>query len=523
MNAKALRQSLAANPWIIAVVVSLATFMEVLDTTIVNVSVTHMAGSLAATPDEGTWVLTSYLVANGIVLPISGWLSDVLGRKRFFISCIIGFTAASLACGLADSLPMLIVCRMFQGLFGGGLQPMQQAIVLDSFPPAKRGAAFGLMGITLIVAPVIGPTLGGWITDTYSWRWVFLINVPVGLLAAFLVSNMVHDPEHAKAKGFKNVDYIGLGLIALGFAALQIMLDKGQTEDWFHSDFIIMMACIAGAAIIGAIAWLLTRDDPIVDLTLFKERSFALGTILIFFTGFALYGSSALLPLLVQTQFGYDATLAGLVLSPAGVLLLFLMPLSGQLVSKVAAKYLILIGLTLCGVGMFYTAQFTPQTDYHTFVVMRVVQMVGLPFLFIPVSTLAFSHIPKEKSGKSSALFALARNLGGSVGIAIAASHVVRMSQTHQGFLSRHAVPGDPVYETTLGTLTQNLSDLGAGAESGNMAMGLLYRELIKQSSILGYQDTFYMMAALMFVGVALALFLPRNDPKAQQGEPMGH
>lgn len=526
MNAaRALQQTVAANPWLIAVVVSLATFMEVLDTTIVNVSLTHIAGSLAATPDEGTWVLTSYLVANGIVLPLSGWLAEVIGRKRFFIMCILGFTVASLACGLADSLPMLIVCRLFQGLFGGGLQPMQQAIVMDSFPPSKRGAAFGLMGVTLIVAPVLGPTLGGWITDHFSWRWVFLINVPVGVFAAVMVAALVQDPDHAKAKGLgKGIDFTGLGLIALGLAALQIMLDKGQTEDWFHSDFIVMMAALAALCLIGAVLWLLTRTDPVVDLTLFKEPSFALGTILIFFVGFALYGSSALLPLLVQSQFGYDALLSGLVLSPGAVCLMFLMPMAGQMVNHVPAKYLIIVGTSLCAIGMMYTAHITPQTDYSTFVVMRLVQVIGLPFLFIPVSTLAFSHIPKEKSGKSSALFSLARNLGGSVGIAIAASHVVRMSQTHQATVAQHTISGSPVFEAAQANMQAMLEAQGmASAPAAQTGLAFLYQEMLKQASILAYQDTFYMMGALMLVGVVLALFLPKNDPKAHSDAPAAH
>ena len=518
MNTRAIQSSLMANPWLVAVVVSLATFMEVLDTTIVNVSLTHIAGSLSATPDEGTWVLTSYLVANGIVLPLSGWLSEVIGRKRFFIACIIGFTLASLACGLADSLPMLIICRLFQGLFGGGLQPVQQAIVLDGFPPEKRGAAFGLMGLTLIVAPILGPTLGGWITDTYSCRWVFLINVPVGALAALLVTAIVRDPEHAKARGFgKGIDYTGLGFIALGLGALQVMLDKGQTEDWFNSHFIIIMAIIAGVSLGCAVLWLVSRKDPIVDLTLLKRPSFGLGTILIFCTGFVLYGSSALLPLLVQSLFGYDATLAGLVLSPGGMLLLFLMPLSGQLVNKIPAKYLIITGLSLCAMGSFYTAHFTPQTDYSTFVLMRVLQVVGLPFLFIPVSTLAFSDIPKELSGKASALFALARNLGGSVGISLVASRVAHMSQVHQAYLTQHAIPGYPVFESAVTRYSGAFVEQGIPAVP-EQAYSLIYREMIHQASTLAYQDTFYFMAGILVCALMLALFLPKNNPKVHAG-----
>ena len=500
------------NPWLIALVVSLATFMEVLDTTITNVSLSHIAGTLSASQDESTWVLTSYLVANGIVLPLSGWLSNVIGRKRFFMMCIAGFTGASFACGAATSLEMLIVFRLIQGLAGGGLQPTQQAIILDAFPPSKRGAVFGITGITLIVAPILGPTLGGWITDNYSWRWIFFINVPVGLFAFMMVRRVVTDPLHAAARGLKHIDGIGLALIAIGFGALQIVMDKGQQDDWFDSNFIVAMSLLSAVAIGGAIVWLLRQEDPIVDLRLLADSGFGLAVILIFATGFALYGSSALLPLLVQTQFGYNATLAGLVLSPGGLALLFLMPLSGKLVSKIQARYMISFGLTLLCYGMWYTANVSPQADYMTFVMMRVMQVLGLPFLFIPISVLAFMNIPKEKSNKASALFALARNLGGSMGIAILGSYVARHTQLHQQHLAAHLMPGDPVYEQRLASVTHAIMDKGYSAsEAAPLAMGNLYRELLHQASVLAYHDTFLFMAGIMACGVVLTLFLPAN------------
>jgi DHA2 family multidrug resistance protein len=503
------------NPWLVAVVVSLATFMEVLDTTITNVSLSHIAGSLAASPEESTWVLTSYLVANGIVLPLSGWLSGVLGRKRFFLICIAGFTFASLMCGLATSLPMLIAFRLLQGVAGGGLQPTQQAIIMDSFPPEKRGAVFGITGITMIVAPVLGPTLGGWITDNFSWRWIFYINIPVGLLAFLLVSQMVRDPEHAIAKGLKNIDYVGLGFVALGLGALQIVLDKGQQDDWFSSNFITTFAVITVLSLGFAVIWLLRQKDPVVDLTLLKDKSFGLGTILIFITGFVLYSSSALLPILVQTQFGYDALTAGLILSPGAIGVLLLMPVSGQLVSRIPARYMVMFGLFLCGTGCLLTStHINPDLDYTTFVWLRAVQMMGIPFLFIPVSTLAFMKVPKEKSTKASSLFSLARNLGGSVGIAAVTTIVARSSQTHQSHLVDRLTPGDPVYNSAVQTMTQNGMAHGlTEAAAQSQAMGTVYRELISQSTILAYADTFFVLALLVTAAFAAALFLPMNRP----------
>lgn len=495
------------NPWLIALVVSLATFMEVLDTTITNVSIRHIAGSLAAGYEESTWVLTSYLVANGIILPLSGWLSNVIGRKRFFLICIAGFTAASFACGAATSLEMLIVCRLIQGACGGGLQPTQQAIILDYFPPQKRGQVFAITGITMIVAPVLGPTLGGWITDNYDWRWIFYINIPVGTLAFLLVSRLVEDPPHAQARGAGHVDFIGLGLVALGLGALQVVLDKGQQDDWFESGFICLMAAFSVVSISSAIFWLLGRKDPVVDLRLLKDRSFAMASLMIFVTGFVLYGGSTLLPQLLQSEFGYNSTLAGLVLSPGGLALLFLMPLVGKLVTKVQARYLVTFGLLISAFGMYHTAMMTPQVDYATFTWMRVTQVLGLPFLFIPNSTLAFQNIPRELSNKASALFALFRNVGGSIGIAVAIAYTSRRAQLHQSVLAEHLNPANETYRATLDHVTHL-------AGSSQAAMGILYRQLLAQSNILAYIDGFRFMAIMMISAAVLAILLmPKNRP----------
>ncbi len=503
MNAaKSTYDGSGVNPWLIAVLVSVVTFMEVLDTTIVNVSLSHIAGNLAATEDESTWVLTSYLVSNGIILPLSGWLSNVIGRKRFFIGCIIGFTLASLACGLSNSLGMLVVCRLLQGLAGGGLQPTQQAIVLDAFPPHKRGSVFAITGLTLIVAPILGPTLGGWITDNYSWRWIFYINVPVGIITAILISRIIKDPPDAKAHGFKSVDYIGLSLVALGLGSMQIVLDKGQQEDWFGSNFIVTFFIIAAGCLLSSVMWLLRQKEPVVDLRLLKDRGFGLSCLLIFLVGMILYSSSALMPLLVQSAFGYNATWAGLILSPGGLAVMFLMPISGKLVSRVQARYLMTLGFSLIAFGMWGTTYFSPQTDYQHFMWMRVFQMLGLPFVFIPTSTLAFMHIPKGKNNNASALFSLARNLGGSVGIALFSTYVVRHTQMHQAYLSEHLSPYNPAYNAAV--------NLPGGAAR-------LYRELQLQSSIMAYSDAFALLAVVMAVAAVLTFFfMPRNDPHAK-------
>jgi DHA2 family multidrug resistance protein len=516
MNAAA--RAIAAvkqNPYAVAMAVSLAAFMEVLDTTITNVSLTHIAGTLGSSQDESTWVLTSYLVANGIVLPISGWLSNVIGRKRFFLICITGFTVASLLCGMANSLGMLIVFRLIQGLCGGGLQPTQQAIIMDSFPPEKRGAAMGITGITMIVAPILGPTLGGFITDNYSWRWIFFMNVPVGILAFFLVSRMVQDPPHAKAQGLKTIDYTGLSLVALGLGALQIVLDKGQQEDWFHSQFIVITTIVAVLSLIAAVIWLLKQDDPVIDLRLLLKPSFGLSCLMIFFTGAVLYGSSALLPILVQSQFGYDATLAGLVLSPGGFAVIFLMPLVGRLVGIFPARYLVAIGMAMGAFGMWMTMHITPQSTYEEFVMMRVFQVLGLPLLFVPVSTLAFMNMPKEKSNKASALFSLSRNLGGSIGISLLANYVFRHQQIHQAHLAENLSPTHKPYTNMLADYAHTIFSAGQTmATATAQATGRIYRELGHQAAILAYDDAFRLMSLIMIALVVVAFIMPHNDPR---------
>ena len=515
-----LASKIGVNPWLLAIIVSMATFMEVLDTTITNVSLSHIAGTLGAGTDESTWVLTSYLVSNGIVLPLSGWLSDKIGQKKFFLICIAGFTAASFACGAATSLGMLIFFRLIQGLAGGGLQPTQQAIILDLFPPEKRGAVFGITGITLVLAPIIGPTLGGWITDNYSWRWIFFINIPVGIMVFMLVATLLPASKMLHA-GKRTMDFIGLILIAVGLGCLQIVLDKGQQDDWFGSSFIVWMSVICAVSLIGAVVWLLNHKDPLVDLRLLKIPSFGIAWVLIFFTGFVLYASNALLPLLLQTNFGYDATSAGMVLSPGGIAIVMFMVLSGKLVGKFPARNLIILGLSLMTLGMLNSMiTINPYMSYNNFVVVRVIQVLGLPFLFIPVSAMAFSNIPPGKNNQASALFALSRNLGGSFGISLMLTYITRQAQTNQANLTRHLIPTDPVFQGQVAAIARRIIDAGGNATNAtNQAMGRIYQELLSQASIMSYQHAFGLMAAIMCCGIVLACFLPaKKGGKAPAG-----
>lgn len=501
------------SPWAIAFAASMATFMEVLDTTIVTVSLAHISGTLGAGQEESTWVLTSYIVANAIVLPLSGWLSDVVGRKLYFMISIVGFTAASFLCGAATSLMMLVGFRIMQGLFGGGLQPTQQAIILDAFPPAQRGMAFSMVGITMIAAPILGPTLGGWITDNYDWRWIFFMNIPVGILAFFLTGRLIHDPPSAKAKGWKNIDYIGLSLVTLAVGFLQVMLDKGQQDDWFESGFIVSCAWISGLSAVAAVVWLLRQKIPVVDLTLLKDRGFALSCLMIFVTGFSLYGGAALMPMMLQTLFGYDATMAGLVMSPGGLSLLFMMPLIGKLSGMVQARWLILIGISILSYGMYHSMFITPQMDYGHFVFMRILQVFGLPFLFIPISALAFQNVPKEKNNRASAFYALCRNLGGSVGIAVGSTYVIRHQQMRQAEMVENMSLYDPIFREYFRGHVAKI-----GSEQG--AMAHIYRTLQEQTALLAYIDVYHLMACVVIATAVLALFLPKNNPRASVKAP---
>ncbi len=504
------------NPWIIAFTVMLATFMEVLDTSIANVALRHIAGSLSASVEEATWVLTSYLVANAIILPMGAWFSMLIGRKRFYMICVGVFTISSFLCGIAPSLGWLIFFRVLQGLGGGALQPISQAILVESFPRAKQGMAMAVYGMGVVVAPVIGPTLGGWITDNYSWGWIFFINIPVGILSLMMTSAIIKDPPYLVRKSFASglkVDYTGFALLAIGLGSLEIVLDEGQRNDWFGSPFVVAFAAITVFCLVAVVVWELRQKQPIIDFHVLKERNFALATVSMLVLGFVLYGSTTLLPLFLQTLLGYTAMLSGLVLSPGGVAICICMPMVGFLLRKFQARWLVIFGVCISVFGLLRMSHFTLDVDFSTAVWGRVVQSLGLAFLFVPISTLAFSTIPRERTNYATGLFNLARNIGGSSGIAAITTILARRAQYHQSVLVSHMTPYDPVYRDALARATAAVQAGGAsGADAGAQAQGMLYGTLLKQSSMLAFSDAFWIMGMLFLVIIPL-MFLIKKTP----------
>lgn len=509
-----------ANPWLIAVVVTLAAFMEVLDTTIVNVALPHIAGSLSSSSDEATWALTSYLVANGIVLTISGWLSDLFGRKRYFVICITMFTVTSFLCGIADSLPELIIFRLAQGFFGGGLQPTQQSIILDTFPPEKRGAAFGVAAVAIVVAPVLGPTLGGYITDQFSWRWIFFLNIPVGLIAVFSVLALVEDPPWVKNVKPRRLDAIGLALIVIGLGCLQIMMDRGEDEGWFDSKFIQLMALFAFVGISGAIGWLLVASHPIVRLSVFKDRNFAAGCLMIGVTGGLLYASAVLIPQLAQQTLSYTATWAGLVLSPGGIAVILLIPVTARLMKMIQTRYVIALGFTIMGCALVFSSGLAPNIDFRTLVIMRVFQSAALAFLFVPISTVAYQTLPRELRGDGAALFSMFRNVFGSIGISLSTAEITQRSQVHQTYLSRWASPFHQPFQELIDTYERALQAMGkVGDTAHNLAVGQVYQQFRTQAVVMAYSDVFLYCAVVAFITVPFCFLL---SPGKAGGEPSG-
>jgi len=505
------------NPWLIAVVVALAAFMEVLDTSIANVALPHLAGDLGASNDESTWVLTSYLVSNAIVLPISGWLANIFGRKRFFLMCILVFTLSSLLCGIAPSLPLLILFRVIQGIGGGGLQPMAQAILADTFPPQKRGLAFALYGITAIMAPTIGPTLGGWLTDNYSWRWIFYINLPVGILTLFLVLRVLEDPPYIarNRNAGVRVDYIGISLLALGVGALQILLDKGQEDDWFGSQFIVALAVICVVSLVTLVFWELHTKTPVIDVRMYKNFNFAVANLMIFFLGMLLFAGLVMMPQFLQTLMGYTAQSAGLVLSGASMIILVEMPIVGQLTTKIPAKYIMAFGWLCLAFGMYYsTLGLDLEISFGAASRLRIVQAFGLGFLFVPINLSAYVGVPAEKGNNVSGLVNFMRNIGSSVGTSMVTTLLARRAQFHQSILASHATRYDPAFRNQLSGLSQQLLHAGATAPDAQVqAYGRLYRSLQVQSQTLAYIDTFMVLAVLASFMFLLAFIVRKNDP----------
>jgi DHA2 family multidrug resistance protein len=500
-------------------VVALAAFMEVLDTSIANVALPYMAGSLGASNDESTWVLTSYLVSNAIVLPISGWFATVLGRKRFFMLCLVVFTLSSVLCGFAPTLGAIILFRVLQGAGGGGLQPMAQAIMADTFPPQKRGLAFALYGITAIIAPTIGPTLGGWITDNYTWRWIFFINLPVGIMTLLLVYRLVEDPPWVKrtAGAGVKIDYIGVGLLSIGIGALQVMLDKGQEDDWFGSRFILTLAIVAGVGLVSLVIWEWFSQHPIVEVRLFKNLNFLGANAMMFVLGIMLFSSLVMMPLFLQTLLGYTASSAGLVLSGGGLLLLFLMPVTGALASKVQARYIIAFGWLTLSLSMFYSTQHLDLDISFGFAsFLRVVQVFGLGFLFVPINLVAYVGMPANKSNSVAGLVNFMRNIGSSIGTSMVTTLLARRAQFHQSYLAANATTRHPTFLREVQALAAHLAVSGLDiTRATSQAYGRLYRALIQEATTLAYIDTFWILcvgSAIMFL---LSFFLRRNDPGA--------
>jgi DHA2 family multidrug resistance protein len=510
------------NPWLIAATVALAAFMEVLDTSIANVALPHIAGDLGASTDESTWVLTAYLVANAIVLPIGGWAASVVGRKNFFLLCITIFTISSFLCGIAPSLPLLLLFRVIQGAGGGGLQPMAQAIMADSFEPRQRGLAFSVYGLVTVLAPSIGPTLGGWITDNYSWHWIFYINIPVGLLAFFLTQRLVEDPPYLKVdrKNLYRIDYIGLGLLVVAMGALQIGLDKGEEKGWFGSDFIVGFAIAFVIAFAALIWWEWTQPSPLMDLRLFKHRNFAVCCFLMMLTGGLLNATTVLQPQFLQGNLGYTATVAGFTLSGGGFALIFVMPLAGQAVSRFPARNLIAFGFLMFALGYYYTATHLSLLMSFGFASkLRIVQVVAIPFVFISVTTAAYFGISPEKNNQVSGLVNFARNIGGSILISLTNALVVERGQFHQSVMLKNMTPVDPNFAAHVGSLQGAYSGAMGGANAGALAQAQVYRQLLQQSSALGYVDVFWILCGAAILMIPLSFLLQKNNPRA--GEKM--
>jgi DHA2 family multidrug resistance protein len=509
------------NPWAIALTVTMATFMEVLDTSIANVSLPHIAGNLSEGIDAATWILTSYLVSNAIVLPLSGWLSSRIGRKRFYMSCVALFTVSSFLCGLAPNLPTLIVCRILQGAGGGGLQPSEQAILADTFPPAKRGMAFAIYGMAVVLAPAIGPTLGGLITDNASWRWIFFINVPVGLASLALTQRLVEDPPWLTSGLRRRPDYVGLGLIVVGLGALQFVLDKGERDDWLGSTTIVVFCLLAAIALVAMVVWEWRHPEPILDLHLLRGRSFAASFVMMFVLGLVLFGTTVLLPEFVQQLLGYTAERAGEVLSPGGLVVIALLPVVGQLIGRVDARWLVGFGFVANTLALYNMTRLSLDLSFPTAVMMRIYQAVGLAFLFVPINTVAYAGVPREKNNAISALMNLARNLGGSVGISVAQTLLARRAQWHQSVLAAHTSRFDPELRAWVAALTQLIARGGADlATATRQAYGRVYRQLLGQAAVLAYVDTVEVLAVLSALMIPAVLLLRRPPVGAAA---MGH
>ena len=492
--------------FLIAITVMLPTLIEIIDTSVVNVSLDHIRGSMSAGIDEATWAITAYLVSNAIVIPITGWLSRLMGRKNLLITSITMFTLSSFMCGSAWSLRSLIFFRVIQGIGGGALQPLSQAILLEVFPPTQHGLAMAIFGVGIMFGPVVGPLLGGWITDNWSWRWIFYINVPIGILSVVLTMLLIEDPPYMK-RIKQRIDFIGLGLLALGLGSLQFVLDKGQREDWFSSSLIVTFSIITVVSLSFFVLWELFSDRPIVDLKLFKDRTFTTGNLLMFFAFFNLFGSIVLLPIFLQKMMGYTAWLAGLVLGPGGIATMLALPIAGALIHRTDPRRVLVFGILVSALSTFMMSHFNLQTDFWSFVWPRVVLGVGMGFLFIPLTTMTLSHIPKEKMTEATAMYNLLRNIGGSVGVAYVTTMLSRRAQFHQFRLVENLSPFDAGYMISRSRIEEILSFKGFVNISPD---ALIYKELLRQSSLMAFTDAFFLLAVLMIMVLPMVLIMKR-------------
>ena len=510
------------NPWIIAISVMLGTFMEVLDTTVVNVSLPHIAGNLSATPDEATWVLTSYLVSNAIVLPLTGWLANFFGRRRLLLMSVTGFTIFSFLCGIAPNLTMLIIFRVFQGATGGGLQPLSQAILMESFPPEERGKAMAFWALGIVVAPMLGPVLGGWITDSYSWRWLFYINIPVGIAAVSMVTLFIQDPPYIK-RGEGGIDYWGIGFLALGIGCLQVMLDKGQEEDWFGSHFILLLFILC---IVGFVFFLireLSTPHPVVQLSVFRNRSYSTGVFLMTVLGFVLYGSTVLLPLWLQTLMGYSALEAGLALLPRGLGSFLFMPIVGILMSKVEPRKLLAAGLLVAGYSLYALSRLNTNAGYWDIFWPQLLQGSSMGLLFVPLTTITNDPIPKEQMGNATSLFNLMRNIGASIGIASVVTMNARQLQRHVNDLGAHINPYSGTAQAMLEQARNAFMARGMDMVTATkQAFAALFGMVQQQAAMMAFNDVFFLLAIMFFLCLPLILIMKRPT-KQGGGAGMAH
>jgi DHA2 family multidrug resistance protein len=506
----------ATGKWLITLSVMIPTLLEILDTSIANVALGHIQGSLSAGQDEVTWVLTSYLVANAVVIPMSGWLARLMGRKNYLMISVAVFTVASMLCGLARSLEMLVFFRVVQGLGGGGLQPMSQAILLETFPPRQRGLAMAIFAMGAVLGPIMGPLMGGYITDNYSWIWIFYINVPIGILALLMCWTFIFDPAYQERRAVgEKVDYLGLALLSVGLGSLQIVLDKGQGEDWFASQQIVILSVLAAVCLAALVWWELRQERPIIDLRIFRIRNFAAGNVVMFFGFFAFFGSIVLLPMFLQNLMGYTSFLAGLVLGPSGAIMLLLLPFVGKMTEKIDARFLLCFGLTVSGLSLVYMSRFTLQIDLGTAVLGRNIQAIGIAFFFVPLSFLTMAYIPRARMNNASALFNLLRNLGGSFGTAFVTTILARRAQVHQNHLVEHLTPYDFPF-THARDVLESLMGLDP-----IQAAGMIYRLAQKQAAYMAYVDVFHLQA-MFFLGLAFFMWIIRRpDHRAMMPEGM--